>query len=176
MTWRALSPLAILFAALLQVHAAEWQLEIVPTEISTNRNVINTAHSSFYVVLSNVSTSDLCVWREWCSWGYFSLSFTISMPDGKSFEVNKKTHAWTKNYPDPYLVRPGRYFVWNVGLSPNEWQGFPSDWKDSEVTIQAHFQQTKDEGLSSTGKEPPNVWFGEVSSDSLKVALYTEKR
>jgi hypothetical protein len=168
MVWRILSSLAVSLAVLFQASAADWHLEIVPTRVSADRNLIDT---SFYVVLVNSSNSDLYIWREWCSWGYSSLSFTITTPDGRSFEVNKKGHFWTMNYPDPYLVRPGRYFVWNVQFSPDEWQGFPPDWTDGQVTIQAHFEQTKDESLPP-GKEPPKLWLGKVSSDSLKVDLY----
>ena len=70
-----------------------WTLRIVPTWSSPERGaIINcaTKESYFYVVLTNTSQSDMSVWREWCSWGYFCLSFEITLPDGKTFHVKKR--------------------------------------------------------------------------------------
>ena len=157
-----------------QVFANDWKLEIVPTAVYPNRKVIDTksGNSSFHVVLTNISKSDLSVWREWCSWGYFSLTFTGSLPDGKSFQISKKGRDWTKNYPDAYLVRPGQHFIWDVRFLPEIWDGFPSEWKNGEATIQAHFQQSKDSEPSPKTKGDDTIWFGKVSSDPLKVELY----
>ena len=59
--------------------AAEWDLQIVPTKVWQEKQDIDSQNkdSAWFVVLTNISKKDMSVWREWCSWGYFSLSFTI---------------------------------------------------------------------------------------------------
>ena len=58
-----------------------WKLRIVPTRSSAKDGTMIDCvrkDSCFYVVLSNTFQTDMSVWREWCSWGYFCLSFDIN--------------------------------------------------------------------------------------------------
>src|SRR3989442_6607134 len=44
----------------------------------------------FYVVLTNVSAEPQAVWEYWNSWGYQTVSFELTMLDGKKFLVSRR--------------------------------------------------------------------------------------
>src|SRR5688572_4135471 len=50
----------------------------------------------FYVVVTNVSGKPIRLWKEWCSWGYFNLSFQVTDDAGRSVEVRKQDRDWTR--------------------------------------------------------------------------------
>ena len=119
------------------------------------------------VLLTNTSASDLSTWTQDYSWGYDNLSFLIVRADGTSFHVKRKPEIFTKNGPIPYLIRPHDHFAWAVTFSPDDWTGFPSDWKGSEdVSMKAVFEIN--ETPESTRLK---VWTGIVESPSIKVNL-----
>jgi hypothetical protein len=59
---------------------------------------------NFYVVVTNTSESPVRLWREWCSWGYFNLSFVVTDERGKTTTVTKKPRGWDHNFPDGSIV------------------------------------------------------------------------
>jgi len=147
--------------------AADWALEIIPTGNGTAGQSIDTRNEAFVVLLTNTSDHDLSTWIEEFSWGYDNLSFLITRADGSSFSVVKKPEFFTVNEAVPYLVRPRGHFAWAVTFSPDEWTGFPANWKGyEEVTIQARFEIDP----TSESKEM-KVWTGKIESPPLKVSL-----
>jgi hypothetical protein len=48
----------------------------------------NTAH--FPVIVTNTSDKQQRIWREWCSWGYFGLTFQFTDESGKKWVAEKK--------------------------------------------------------------------------------------
>ena len=106
-------------------------------------------------------------WIEEFSWGYDNLTFAITRAGGTSFRVQKKPQYFTVNMAIPNLVKPGGHFAWVVTFSPDEWVGFPSDWKGSEdVSMQARFK------IDPTPESKElHVWTGTVESPSIKVNL-----
>jgi hypothetical protein len=149
-----------------------WTLRIVPTRSSAKHGTMidcASKDSRFYVVLTNTSESDLSVWREWCSWGYFCLSFDITLPDGKTIHVKKTPIPWKKNYPDPFVVKPGDHFVYSVRFD-GQWTGFSKDWKNQTVKIKAMFKIEKEDDQVDRHK----VWTGKIESPEIEATLYKE--
>jgi len=152
------------------VKGAPWSLQIVPTRCSPTRGAIidcATRNLHFHVVLTNKSDTDLSVWREWCSWGNECLSFEVTTPTGKPFRVTKRPIDYKKNYPDPFLVRKGGHFVWNVRFDGDIWDGFPGNWKNQKVRLKAVFEIGKDDQT-----QRHQVWTGKVESGELEAQLY----
>jgi len=149
------------------LRAEDWALEIIPSYSSATAQAIDTRNQAFVVLLTNTSDHDLSTWIENYSWGYDNLSFRITRADGKSFRVIKQQEFFTVNFPCPYLVRSHGHFAWAVTFSPDQWTGFPADWKGSEeVTIQAQFEidPTKE-------SQEMKVWTGKITSAPMKVTL-----
>lgn len=147
-----------------------WTLRIVPTRSGGEPGAMidcATKGSSFYVVLTNTSGRDLSVWREWCSWGYNSLSFQVTLPGGKPFHVKKKPRGWKKNFPDPFVVKKGNHFVYSIRFD-NIWEGFPEDWKNRKVKIKAVYEVKDEDGQAKRHK----VWTGKIGSPEIEVTLH----
>lgn len=164
------------YLASLTIGAGEkkdpWKLRIVPTHSSDKHGTMldcASKDSHFYVVLTNISESDQSVWREWCSWGYFCLSFDITLPDGKTFHVKKKPRPWKKDYADPFVVKSGNHFVYSVRFD-DKWVGFPHDWKDQNVKIKAIFKIEKEDGSADLHK----VLTVKIESPEIEAKLYKE--
>ncbi len=152
-------------------NRAPWRLRIVPTRSSAKHGTqldCATKNSYFHVVLTNTSVADASVWREWCSWGYSSLSFDIRTKGGQTYHITKRSAEWIKNYADPFVVSPGGHFVYAVRFEDKIWQGFPKDWKNQKVTIRATYNVTDDDGQAKR----LGVWAGKVISPEYDVKLY----
>jgi len=150
------------------LRAEDWSLEIVPTDSREEGQTIDTT-SPFYVVLTNTSKHDLIVWKEWCSWGYYCLSFTVTLPDGKEFQIKKYPREWSRNFPDTYIIHPNQHFLWKVNFSSKakEWDVPSEVLKQEKVTIQAQFEIPGDFYIKNS-----KAWVGKVSSPPIQVMLY----
>jgi hypothetical protein len=122
----------------------------------------------FHVVLTNVSDQPIRLWRDWCSWGYFCLSFELTDQDGRTFQVRKKPRGWDKNFPDPFTIPGGNHMVLDVALD-DTWEGVPLPvnrngqvWK-----IKAVYEVPADE---ETAKH--KVWTGKVSSPEKTYTVF----
>lgn len=176
--------IALFFLCLLcisiSLRADDWSLEIVPTDVSHKGDTIrcDSATPAFFVILTNKSNHDLVIWKEWCSWGWFNLTFEVTRADGRGFTLQKGGRGWMFNTPDPYLVKPNCHYVWAVTLAKPDWEGFPKDWKDGElVTFRAIFENKKDSAAGSDKvnnplKLPPEMWIGKVVSEPITVNLF----
>jgi len=127
-------------------RAADWSLEIAPTSPANPIRVIHVGSPApaFDAVLTNTSDHPLVLWKEWCSFGYFNLSFQVTRADGEVFILRRLVGSWYGNFPDPQTVAPGQPFAWPVVLDAN-WGTFPKNWQDGEsVTIRAIYENERD--------------------------------
>ncbi|WP_165227914.1 hypothetical protein [Aquisphaera insulae] len=79
----------------------------------------------FHVVITNVSPRSVRLWKEWCSWGYFNLSFRVTDEAGASVQARKKDRGWDRNFPDFDIIPPGSHHVREVTFDPTTWEGSP---------------------------------------------------
>ena len=118
--------------------------------------------SSVPVVVANRSPADVRVWREWCSWGWFQLSFEIRDGTGNIVTVRKKERAWDKNYPDFWTLAPGEPLVLTANLLDAEawgWSAPAADLRGKALEVRAVFAAEEDEA-----SREDEVFHGEVRS------------
>jgi hypothetical protein len=145
-------------------------MRIVPTgRREVDRPVIELyrASSHFHVVVTNVSGEPVRLWKEWCSWGYFNLSFVATAEGGRPVTVVKQPRGWDKNYPDWEVVPPGGHHVREVTFDPATWPDvpLPEPNRSKPVRMKAVFSIRPDNEAKEHG-----VWTGQVSSPE---ELYT---
>lgn len=123
----------------------------------------------FHVVVTNVSDRPLRLWRDWCSWGYFALSFVATGEDGRRVTIRKKDREWSKNFPDSILVPPGEHLVLEVSFDDSIWQDtpLPEPSRSRAVKLQAVYEIQPDEETAKRG-----VWTGQVRSTSETYTLW----
>jgi hypothetical protein len=123
----------------------------------------------FHVVVTNVSNQPLRLWREWCSWGYYNLSFEVTDEDGKTTTVKKKQRGWRKNYPDWFLVAPSEHMVFDITLDESVWENppLPEKGKSRVVKMRAVLEIPEDADTKGSG-----VWTGKVVSPEHSYTIY----
>lgn len=134
-------------------------VRIVPT--SHREKTGRAIEGRFHVVVTNVSTRPIRLWRDWCSWGYFNLSFVGTERDGKTFTVKRKPRGWDKNDPDWAIILPGDHMVLDVVFKDGTWDYDPAPtvgrlWR---VWLRAVFEVPADDQTKEHG-----VWTGLVTS------------
>jgi len=147
-------------------------VRIVPTRTSDKgvRSIdLYRPSDHFHVVITNVSKDPIRLWREWCSWGYYALSFRIADENGKTTEVRKGPRAWTRNAPDAAALAPGDHMVLEVAFDQDTWPDAPLPGKGNsrEVRMKAVFAIQADEETKKAG-----VWTGEVASPEETYTIY----
>jgi hypothetical protein len=131
------------------------------------KNQTDTTH--FHVIIANASNKQQRIWREWCSWGYFGLTFEFTDESGKKWVAKKKGQVWTRNAPDWWTLEPNETFAMDVYFADtNTWVDFPSPTNGSQtVTMQAVLEFKPDDEARRH-----NVWTGRVVSKAEKVTFY----
>jgi hypothetical protein len=132
----------------------------------------------FFVVVENVSNTDVYVWAEGNSAGYSTVSFEATGPEGGKTIIKREPIVWGKNIIRAERVIPGGYHVRSIeydtlpGKTP-QWESFPFGAKESrrEVTLQAIFEQSKVEQPRKDKDEKLTIWSGRIVSIPLKVIL-----
>jgi hypothetical protein len=152
--------------------AAPLTLRIVPSrnDEATGRSIgLSARPPQFHVVVTNTSDRPVRLWREWCSWGYFNLSFVVTRDGGRPVTVRKKPRGWDRNFPDATLVPPGEHMVWDVTFEDSTWQDcpVPTPGKPQTVTMKAVYEIRPDKEA-----EAVHVWTGRVSSPSDSYTLW----
>jgi hypothetical protein len=123
----------------------------------------------FYVVVTNVSGESIRLWKEWCSWGYFNLSFQVTDEAGRSVEVRKQDRAWTKNFPDWEIIPPGGHHVREVTFDPTIWEGSPLPEANRHRAVRMRaIYEIRPEGATKEHR----VWTGQVSSPEESYELW----
>ncbi len=125
--------------------------------------------SHFWVVVTNSSDKPVRLWREWCSWGWYSLSFRVTDSAGKVVEVKKGPRGWRKNYPDATVLQPGEHLVFEVAFDEETWPSapVPEQGKFHDVRMKAVFAVPVDDE-----SKKQEVWTGEVSSPEGVFTIY----
>ena len=123
----------------------------------------------FHVIVSNSSEKPQRIWREWCSWGYYGLTFEFTDENGKKWVAKKKPQGWTRNFPDWVTLGAHTSVVLDVYFGDSgTWQGFPLPENGSQtVTMQAVFEFKPDDESRKDG-----IWTGRVESKADKVVFY----
>jgi len=125
--------------------------------------------SHFHVLISNVSDKPQKIWREWCSWGYYALSFEITDESGKTWTATKKARDWDKNFPDSWTLAAKETLVLDVHFAGSDtWEGFPRPSGVSQtITIRAIFEISPDKD-----SQRDSVWTGRALSKADKFVIY----
>jgi len=125
----------------------------------------------FHVVLTNVAKEPIRLWREWCSWGYSTLSFEATDQSGKTVNIMKKPREWNNNYPDWTIIPPGDHMVFDVTLNESIWKNvpLPEAGKSRVVKLKAIFEIPNDK----YAKEK-KVWTGRVASPEYTYIMRTQ--
>jgi hypothetical protein len=146
-------------------------LAVVPSRSSAEERTIESAAKSpqtFHVVLTNVSDHAQPVWQTWCSWGFWTISFHITMPDGKQLHISRdQKEKFTKNYPATFLVSPGHHQVYPIQLD-GEWDNRPQfeHSGSARITLKAIYEVDPTPEATQNG-----VWLGRVESPSYDFIL-----
>ncbi|MGA3285015.1 MAG: hypothetical protein ABSD57_11235 [Verrucomicrobiota bacterium] len=167
--------LAILFAAtcgITETIAAESPISVsvaIPTRNDERRVEYHDRTTHFHVIVSNTSDKPQRIWREWCSWGYYGLTFEFADENGKKWVAKKKPQVWTRNFPDWWTLDPHESFVIDVYFGDSDtWDGFPLPKDGSQtVTMLAVFEFKPDDE-----SRQHDVWTGRVASKAEKVTFY----
>lgn len=144
----------------------------IPTRHGERRIEYGDRTTHFHVIVSNTSEKPQRIWREWCSWGYYGLTFEFADERGKKWVAKKKPAIWTRNFPDWWTLAPGERLVLDVHFGDSEkWEGFPRPEHGSQaVTMQAVFEFKP--GDESRKHE---VWTGRTASKADKFVFYHRK-
>ena len=181
--WAVLLTMGLAFSC---VKAAELSVDIVPESSGGKDKQGINIWRPFFVVLTNTSDHNLLVWNEECSWGYFNLSFEFTDKDGKVVQVGKTPTGFTVNFPNGYVVLPGRHFVLAVAFRNWDRKDI-RDWSNTEkldgtMTMKAIYKNTN-EAFPGEKPNPQNkysdieqklfdsAWVGRVESEPIQVAI-----
>lgn len=145
-------------------------VRIVPS--SYNEAMGRSLGRHFYVVATNLSRRPIKLWRDWCSWGYFNLSFQATDRDGRRYIAKKRLRGWDKNYPDAMIVPPGDHMVFEVTIDETLWQDAPWPvagplFEPKIVRMKAVYEVQVDGQAREHG-----VWTGRITSPEETCALY----
>lgn len=122
-------------------------------------------NGSIHVVITNAGGSPVALWREWCSWGYFNLTFEIVDEHGAALgTVQKKLRGWTKNYPDWLRIEESEHAIRTVNIFDDDiWETgalFNADGNlKKTIRMRAVFSIPRDQETDKNG-----VWVGTCAS------------
>lgn len=130
--------------------------------------------AEFHVVLTNISSEPVRLWKEWCSWGYFNLTFELEFDDEKPVPVEKTERGWDKNFPDFVEIPPGEHFVLPVRLTADVWKFDFVKRGGAEprrARLRAVYAVEPDDQSRAHG-----VWTGRVESHAIEVMLHDQRK
>ena len=141
----------------------------IPAHNHERRVEYHDRNTHFHVIVSNTSDTPRRIWQEWCSWGYFGLTFEFSDENGRKWVAGKKERVWTLNSPDWWTLDPHESFVIDVYFPDSEiWLGFPLPGNGSQtVTMRAVLEFKPDDEARQH-----DVWTGRVASKAQKFTFY----
>lgn len=143
---------------------------MIMVPIHDGQRTIEVGHRAahFNVIVKNLSEHRLNLWREWCSWGYFNLSFRLTDENGITWIAKKKEKDWEKNFPDFVIVDPRDELVIDVTFDPDIWDNvLPLDaGRSMTVSMVAIYQSENSDDAKERG-----VWSGRLVSDEREYTL-----
>lgn len=133
-----------------------------------NENYRVASDSHFHVVLRNNRDDTVRLWREWCSWGYYNLSFEFVYADGSKEVGEKNKIYWTRNFPSWMKLQSNESRVIDVDWTDEKkWKGFKRLGSDELVKVKAIFEISDDRDARAD-----DVWVGRVESEPLEVKFF----
>ena len=167
-----LQPILAAMFAVAAVQGADSPLSVtvsVPTRDGDRWLLLHEKSAHFHVIVSNTSGKPQRIWKERCSWGYYSLTFELTDDAGKKSVAKKKPASFSKNSPDWWSLEPGESLVLDVYFSdPEIWEGFPRPVNSSRiVTLRAIFEIEPDKFSTEH-----SIWTGRISSDPKVLTFY----
>jgi hypothetical protein len=86
------------------------------------------------IEIRNNTKSELRVWRDGNSWGWWNLSFCVVMDDGRVIHIQRsKSAAFTTNGPVCEAIEPGSEATRNEIDLHDEWWELPKDFRYDRV-------------------------------------------
>ena len=140
----------------------------VPVHLENRTIDLLAPNAHFHVLISNTSKIDLNLWREWCSWGYFNLSFEIIDDKGKSWIVKKRDRPWSKNFPDFATLASNQSLVLDVNFNPKIWLNLPPSSKSKSQIISMRVIYNSSESDQS---KKLKIWSGKITSPSQEFII-----
>jgi hypothetical protein len=150
------------------------QVRIVPSSFreKTGRAIeLYRPSQHFHVVVTNVSKEHVRLWREWCSRGYFNVSFTVTDESGKTVTVKKRPRGWDKNYPDCSVIPPGGHMIFEISFDDTTWQGAPLPEPEMRQTRRVRMKAVYAVPVDPETKRD-GIWTGEISSPEDEYTIY----
>lgn len=132
------------------------------------------------IVFLNQGSKPLRIWKEWCSWGWFNLTFEIKRR-GKTVTLGRGGREWAINFPDFWTLAPKQALVRYVTLGSSgedEWDewgpldGEDWDWRDilspgeHKMRFRAIYEVHEDKESKENG-----VWSGKVTSEEHEYVI-----
>lgn len=146
--------------------------------------LVNTRDDNFHILLTNHSKENIAIWKEWCSWGYFNLTFEVLDENDKVVYVIKKNErrSWTENFPDPRVIKPGETLVREVNFNQSTWvlpkkddlpEGSytysPEEYRKSRAQMTLKIRAVFEIYEEEEEEHEINIWTGKIKSAPEKV-------
>ncbi len=147
------------------VNKKVFKISIVPSTFrSTGKPLIDNVRD-FYVILTNISGSDISVW-EWGAndkYSYRNLSFVVEHDD-KQYTITREPVVFGRG-SSPRIVQKNCHAVFKINLE-SEWRGLPKGFFDpnKRVKIKAVFKIEETDWAKKAG-----VWNGKIESGFQEV-------
>jgi hypothetical protein len=133
--------------------------------------VAGAKESRITVQLTNVSTKALRLFEDWNSWGYYQLSFRVTLKNREEVMLHRGSKEWTMNYASTVLLGPGESYE----LKPEEfgdrhWPGSAKLKGEGPISIRAVYKSSSGEVLKSGIKQlrdanhRQELWLGTAES------------
>lgn len=110
------------------------------------------------------------VFQEWCSWGYFTRSFSARQEGGKAADYvikRKPDKVWSKNFPATHTLPRGEFLVTSADLCDGSWIAEPAlPLEDMELTLTGHFEIEPDKETKEQ-----KVWTGKLTTKPITIVL-----
>ncbi|HEY2499712.1 MAG TPA: hypothetical protein VGK24_21845 [Candidatus Angelobacter sp.] len=167
--------LTLIFLAFLSTPQAEitkspFSIAVVSTQSFEHEGTIAMAHNKardFYVVITNTSTKPQQVFESWNSWGYQTISFSMTAVDGKQTVISKRQQDFVRNFPSTFVIQPGEHQVVPIRFD-EQWEVDPKLQKLNEmsITLKAIYEVSPTPEAARLG-----VWVGHLESREYKLVL-----
>jgi len=110
------------------------------------------------------------VFQQWCSWGYFTRSFSAEILGGAAgrFAIKRNPNrVWSKNYPASHRLDRGELLITSVDLCDGTWIAEPAlPQRDLELVLTGHFAIAPDEHTAEQ-----RVWTGRIDTAPLRIIV-----
>ena len=151
--------------SILPAQQLECRLVIPQSNPQGQRELDMSRYKSFHVVLRNISSVPVKIWKDWNSWGYYNLSLSFSNSD-TSFTISKKSPTnWDGDFADYWTVPAGESLVLDIDMRAGVWKGLPDLYGETMTgKIKATYENKPDALAAEFG-----IWTGKLTTASLPV-------